>query len=217
MAVKLKSAFKRVSRPVIFACLLFIIWWLQFNFVAVIVFLLGNFLLYIYPLINSLSFISSFLVLITISFISLFLLSSSPWYVSAAILVLTILYYLALELKNMYLIDKKKFYYLLNLSQFYILLGIFFIKADSYFSFKIIALMIAVFFLFREFLKINTNNISFENNVLAAVITLLLGQLAWITSWLSISFIMATNLLFLFVYIIETYLELRNSHKRRLR
>lgn len=218
MVARLKSVLQNqllplALKPLIFAGLLFLVWWWNFNIFVITVFLVGNFLLYIYPLMNSIVFSASFIILILLSFVSLFLVSSHVWAVILTIVFCAFLFFLILGLKNLYLTKKNYWYYLLNLGLFYGLFLNYFIKIDDYFLAKLFLVFLASFFLFREFLKIFTQKVSRENNLLSFVSALLIGQLAWIVSWLPIGPIAGANSLFIFVYSIENLIILRTEGK----
>lgn len=218
MAVKLKLVLQNqllplAVKPVVFAGLLFLVWWGNFNIFAIAVFLPGNFLLYIYPLMSSLIFSASFIILILLSFVSLFLVSSHVWAVILTIIACAFLFFLIIGLKNSYLTKKNYWYYLLNLGLFYGLFLNYFIKIDDYFLIKLSLVFLTSFFLFREFLKIFAKQVSRENNLLSFILSLLVGQLTWIISWLPIGPIAGANLLFLFVYSVENIITLRTEGK----
>ncbi|MEK7115031.1 MAG: hypothetical protein AAB847_01590 [Patescibacteria group bacterium] len=218
MAVKLKSVLQSrllllALKPLIFAGLLFLIWWWNFSIFSVGFFLAGIFLLYIYPLMNSLIFSVSLVILISLAFNSLFIVFNHFWMVFLTIIACTFLFFLILGLKNLYLTKKIYWYFLLNLSLFYGLFSNYFIKIDDYFLIKLFLVFLASFFLFREFLKIFTQAVSRENNLLSFILALLTSQLAWIVSWLPIGPIAGANLLFIFIYLAENLIILRTEGK----
>ena len=195
-----------VLKPLIFAALLFNVWWLDFSLLAVAIYFIGNFLIYIYPLLNSITFISSFIILLIFSLAAVSLTTSHFWYLLLVIFVLSTLYYLVLGLKNLYLTDKDRWYYFLNLSLFYLTFLLFFVETEKYFLFKIIVVFLANFFLWKEVLKFNINQALHQRTFFALIISLLISELVWVISWLSISFIFAANLTFLAIYLVESLL-----------
>jgi len=218
MVAKLKSVLQNqllplALKPLIFAGLLFLIWWWNFNIFSIAIFLVGNFLLYIYPLMNSMVFFVSFIILIFLSLTSLFLVIGNFWVVSIVIFACTILFFLIIGLKNLHLTKKNYWYYLLNLCLFYGIFLNYFIEINDYFLIKLFLVFVISLLLFREFLKISTKQVSRENNILSLVLALLIGQLSWTVSWLPIGPIAGTNLLSIFVYSMENLITLRTEGK----
>ncbi len=164
---------------------------------------------------SSLVFFASFIILIGLSFSSLWAVFNHFWAVVLTVTVCTGLSFLILGLKNLYLTKKNYWYYLLNLGLFYGLFLNYFIKINDYFPIKLSLIFIVSFFLFREFLKIFTKQVSRENNILSFVFALLTGQMAWIISWLPIGPIAGANLLFIFVYSVENIITLKTEGKLR--
>lgn len=204
MVAKLKSVLQNpilqlAFKPLLFGGLLFLVWLTHFNLLALLLFLGLNFLLYTHPLLKSLSFLSSFLILILLSILSLFFLAGDQLYLAILLIVVfTVLFYLILGLKNLQIRERDYWYYLIHLSLFYLTFLNFFIDSD-YFWLKLVGVFLISLFLLKELLKL-FKDISSENNLFYLVISLIITELVWIISWLPIGFLSATNLIFTTVY-----------------
>jgi hypothetical protein len=214
MAVKLRLAWQSqilrlTFKPAGYGLLLLGVWLADFHLMAIAVFWLVNLFFYFHPLVNSLALLNSFLIFLFLSLPALKLAGSNLWLLTSITVFLCLLYYWFFGLKNLILAERKSWHYLLNLGLFYLLLLVFFGWPNNYFWLKMAGFLLLAFILIKQFLK-SADARFFDHHyktIFLIVICLLLGELAWLMSWLPIGNLMAANLFFLAVYFLENFLK----------
>lgn len=201
----LRSAFKAG----IFGLLLFLAGTAAFKTTAVLIFLAAAFFLYLKPLFRTVEFILPFLLIIAFSFVAIFVLGESRYYPPAVIL-LSLLFFLMLGLKDLILIQRSAWSRFLNLSLAYLFFLLFFYYLQDFFVLKLGMLFLVTFFLARDLLK---------NKIFYWLTAFLIAESAWVIGLLPIGFISAATLLLL-VYAVLTDLSLSHiegaSSRRRI-
>lgn len=183
--------------------------WLGDNWLITVVFVGLSAYFYFRPVFNSSYFFYSFLVLLAV-----FLTFIDYWSVYWAVAVFGIMFFLLLGVKNLIFINRSLFYNFLNN---FLLLAVFFLfflsDQSQFFLIKYLAVFLAVFFLWREFLffsvrSVNDNlgNWQSKINLLAMVFSFLVFQVFWATALLPIGFLNAGAFMLLTVLVMKDLL-----------
>ncbi|HCX45353.1 TPA: hypothetical protein DGT35_02000 [Patescibacteria group bacterium] len=211
METKLKYLSKNpisqlASKAAVFGLLLF--WFYQVETLTAIFFLLlVTGILYFRSLHNALVFLPSLVILLIISLgTTVIITTTSSSFLLAAFL--SFLFFTILGLKDLVLIKRKSWYVFLNFSLFYLaFINFFLIDKSSLFVGKWLIFLVLAFSLLRELLMVliapSKENRVKNNRLLAAslVMTMIIGQLLWLVSWLPISFLSSANLMILIVFL----------------
>lgn len=200
-------------RTAICGLLLLAVWLLDFHWLAALIFWLTNIFLYFHPLFNSFSTLNSFFVFLLLALPTLRIphlyaaggagAGQNIW-LAVIIIFLGLLYYWLFGLKNLLFVEKKSWRYLLNLGLFYLLAINFFSWPMDYFWLKMAVFLVLAFILLRELLKQKDFNFfTGHENYFLMVVCLLLGEVAWLISWLPLSALISANIFFLSVYVLD--------------
>ena len=211
MATKLKylsknPIFQLASRAAVFGLLLF--WFYQVETLTAIFFLLLiTGILYFRSLHNAFAFLPSLVILLVISLGTTAIITTTSFsFLLAAFL--TFLFFVILGLKDLILIKRRNWYLFLNFSLFYLVfLNFFLIDKSSLFVGKWLLFLVLIFGLSRELLMVLIAPAE-ENKtkrtrllVASAVMTMIVGQLIWLVSWLPISFLSSANFMILIIFL----------------
>ncbi len=193
-------------RAAFFGLLLF--WFYQVGTLTAIFFLLlATAILYFRSLHNALIFLPSLIILMIIAFGTTAIITSTLFSVLLASF-LAVLFFLILGLKNLVLIKRRGWYLFLNFSLFYLaFLNFFLIDKSSLFVGKWLLFLVLVFGLSRELLSVliassEDNKVKSNRLLIASVVmTMIIGQLLWLVSWLPIGFLSSANFMILIVFL----------------
>lgn len=124
------------------------------------------------------------------------------------ILLYSLIFYLLVGIKDYLFVKRSRLYYLAVMLIFYsIFIEFFWADKSEWFLLKYGLVVLAVFLLFREWLKI-ISVFSFPKRELlvSGVAALLVGQILWAAALLPIGFVSSANLAFLFVFLLVNLL-----------
>ncbi len=171
-----------------------------------IVFVLAAFYFYLQPLLNATQFLASFLILLTVSFLSSLVIGHWSFVIS---LFFGLLFFLLLGIKNLIFVRREPLYLLLNGLLFLTIFILFFWSDISRLFFvKYLALFSGLVLLLREFLLFSVPNLanSQKRNLIICGTAFLILQLLWAISLLSVSFLNAASLALLVVLILQDFI-----------
>ncbi len=125
-----------------------------------------------------------------------------------SIIVLAVLFYWILGIKDFLFVKRSRIYYAITLSVLYLIFLIFFLSERSeMFLPKYLAVFFASAFLFREWLRlISTFKFPERERVAALLGAFLVVQLLWATALLPIGFLNSANLMLLCTFVIAELL-----------
>jgi hypothetical protein len=174
-----------------------------------LIFLLFAFYFYFQPLVNREKFFYSFLVLIVVSFLAVYLpLIPSQWLWLAG-LFYGFLFFLLLGAKNLIFANRQLVYNIFNVLLLLVMLTFFFMTNNSQgFFIKYLVMFLGIIFLARDFLNFSLINHSGpqKNNLMAWSLAFLTLQLLWVIALLPIGFINAAILALLVTLILEDFI-----------
>jgi len=149
----------------------------------------------------------AFIVLIIISLLGMDIVLDSRLFFPA-LLVFSTIFYVLLGIKGYLFVRRGRLYYFSSLLIFYALFIIFFLSNKSeWFLIKYLGVVIAAFFLFREWLAMITSfNFPKREAVASAIAALLVAQMVWAATILPIGFISAANFMLLLVFALSDFL-----------
>ncbi|MEK7143820.1 MAG: hypothetical protein AAB820_00610 [Patescibacteria group bacterium] len=213
MLKKLKSASKSLRawqlisalKAVIFAGLLFlsVIYWL-----FTVIFLIVALYFYFRPTINAGRFLFSFLALLAISLLVVKSLAVGLW-LSVIGLFFGFLLFLLLGIKNLSFVHRQPLYYLYGALMFLTIFAVFF-NADKsgLFTVKYLAVGLAIFLIFREFLGVieeteSISGLSIKKNLYSLVFAFLVLEFIWVVALLPLGFLNAASFAILFALVLE--------------
>ncbi len=183
----------------------------NFGIIPILFFLVAGLVLYNRPFLKSSAHLTAFLILSLVSLVILNKLNS-PVLIITFLSAVAFLFYIILGLKNLFFIYRSRWQYILGLSLFYFVFLIFFVlNKSAYFLWKEIGFVVTNFFLLREFLVFVARDAKIKDlmnrplkkpSVIAAVITLLLVEEAWLINLLPIGFLNSANLELISVFLL---------------
>ena len=166
-------------------------------------FLFFSFLLYARPLHKAHEYptIFAFILMLVISVAAMALFSGGGSFLVA--LIFSLIFYLLLGIKEHLIVNRGKIYYMTILGILYVCYLFFFASDKSnWFLLKYLAIIVAIFLLFREWLVLATNfNFPKRQLLVACAVALIIGQMLWATALLPIGILSASNILMLFTFI----------------
>lgn len=175
--------------------------------------------LYVRPLFNTSLLLSSFSVLLFLSFWiidDLSYISSLPFpYVHWMIIaIVSFLFFLILGLKNLIFIRRKIFFIFLHCALVYMtLINFFLIDKSSFFLGKWLLFVLIFYLLFYEFFFILARGARDRIAFVSAICAVGIGEMMWIVSWLPLGFLNSSNLLMTTVLLIE---DITTHHYRSM-
>lgn len=203
-----------VLEALVFSTLLFLA---PSDWRLVLIFLAAASYFYFQRAFNGRRFLSSFLVLTAISFLAVSHIRTGASSLKLVLLSIFsgILFFLLLGIKNLILLHRQSLYYFLNGFLMLMILGLFFDTfASSFFVIRYLALGLAIFLLFREFLVFNfDDSLDLPNfpalarkNFISSIFSFLALQLLWGIALLPIGWLNSASLGLLFVLILEDFM-----------
>lgn len=171
-------------------------------------YLVAAFYFYFMPAINAGRFLFSFLTTLAVSL--LVVNSMAVGLLSAAIcLFFGILLFLLMGIKNLSFVHRQPLYYLYGALMFLTIFAVFFNSDKSrFFAFKYLAVGLAVFLIFREFLGVieetaGIAGFSLRKNLYSMVFSFLILEFLWVAALLPLGLLNAASLAILFVLVLE--------------
>jgi hypothetical protein len=182
----------------------------NFHIIPVLFFIITTVILYATPIFNTVAYLFSFLALLIFSLAIHVHFSgdSTIFLISVSALLL-------------YFVMRERWHYVYLLGIFILFFLIFFAADKSQFLFlKLSGVFAAQFFLWREFFKLNTNDMRFVSRhavtITSAVIAFITAQLTWVAIVLPLELLHAVNLSLLVVFVVTDVIikYFRNSLSR---
>lgn len=171
-------------------------------------YLVAAFYFYFMPAINAGRFFFSFLTILAVSLPVVDSLDAGLW--SAAIcLFFGLLLFLLLGIKNLSFVHRQPLYYLYSALMFLTIFTVFFNSDKSrFFAFKYLAVGLAIFLIFREFLGVieetaGIAGFSLRKNLYSLVFAFLVLEFLWVSALLPLGFLNAASFAILFVLVME--------------
>ena len=198
--------FQLAFRAAVFGLLLF--WFYQIETpIAVFFLLLMTGILYFRSLHNALAFLPSLVILLVIALGTTVIITTTSFSFLLATF-LAFLFFVILGLKDLVLIKRRSWYLFLNFSLFYLVfLNFFLIDKSSLFVGKWLLFLVLIFGLSRELLMVliapaeESKTKRTRLLVTSVVMTMIVGQLIWLVSWLPISFLSSANFMILVIFL----------------
>ncbi|MEK7555421.1 MAG: hypothetical protein AAB516_01215, partial [Patescibacteria group bacterium] len=139
-------------------------------------------------------FLVSFFVLLIVSFLAIKFLNFGIAGI-ASILLLAVLFYLLLGIKNLIFVNRSSLYYLLSNILFFLMFFFFFlIDKSQFFLIKYLSVGLGTFFLSKEFLFFFIPDFSKRRALITAGFSFLIFELIWVISLLPIGFLNSSAL-----------------------
>ena len=179
----------------------------KFGIAGILFFSAISLFLYMRPFLTHYSTFYAFVILLATSIIGMKVLNGSILYFPG-IIGYSFIFYLLLGVKDFSLVKRSRLYYIAALLLFYSIFIEFFLADKSeLFLLKYGMVIVAAFFLFREWLII-IKVFSFPKRelIVSAVAAFLLAQVLWAAALLPIGFISASNFMLLFVFVAADFL-----------
>jgi len=208
MAEKLRSVWKIVQLQLILKSLIFagLLLWAkasQFSVLPVLLFVAVSLILYFRNHAqNNLENIYSFIALLLVSMFGVGLLSHFQ-FVLPAILFFSVLFYLALGIKEFSFVRRYEWNSFKNIFLIFSVFLVYFMSNRyTFFHIKYLAVFVAIFLLIKEWLFWLEPNFPKRYNLAAFVISFIVLQILWAVSILPLGFLNSASLMAIAVYII---------------
>lgn len=173
-----------------------------------VIFLAVAFYFYFRPAINAGRFLFSFLAVLAVSLLVVKSLTIGLWLL-AICLFFGFLLFLLLGIKNLSFVHRQPLYYFYGALMFLTIFIVFFNSDKSrFFAVKYLAVGLAIFLIFREFLGVieETEGIAgfpLKKNLYSLVFTFLILEFIWVAALLPLGFLNAASLAILLVLVLE--------------
>lgn len=163
---------------------------------------------YFMPAINAGRFLFSFLTTLAVSLLVVNLVVAGLL-LAAICLFFGILLFLLLGIKNLSFVHRQPLYYLYGALMFLTIFAVFFNSDKSrFFAFKYLAVGLAIFLIFREFLGVieetaGIAGFSLRKNLYSMVFSFLVLEFLWVAALLPLGLLNAASFAILFVLVLE--------------
>ena len=206
MEEKLKLIFREprsilVLKSAIFGGFLFLLKLGDFGILPILFFLCIAFVL------SSKAHHASFLILLVVSMITIWILDSAL-FLFLAIILFSALFYLTVGIKELLFVHRWEWNFIKNLLLFFAIFLLFFLSdKSSYFAIKYLSVFLASFWLLREWFF--TPELSFfkKPKLVSLVLAFLLAQFLWAVALLPLGPINAAGLMILISYVLIDFLS----------